>query len=112
MNNIKITVRHIKVTAEIKRHLQNKIDSLKHYFDSIKYIEIILDLNKDQFVVETLISVVHGKKLFSKISDYNYIAAINNAVDKMEKQLAKIKDKKKQPHHKIQLPAQEDTGLR
>lgn len=111
MNNIKITVRHLKVTKEVKLHLQSKLDSLKHYFDGIKYIEVILDHDKDQFVVEALISVVRGKKLFSKTADYNYIAAINNAADTIEKQLIKIKEKRKEPHHKIKLPDRADAEL-
>ncbi len=108
MNDIKITTRHIKITGEVKQHLQNKLDSLKHYFDRIKYIEVILDHNKDQFVIETVVSVIRGKKLFSKTSDYNYMAAINNTTDKIEKQLIKFKDKIKQPHHKTSLSSQED----
>lgn len=108
MNDIKITTRHIKITDDVKRHLQSKLDSLKHYFDRIKYIEVILDHNKDQFVVEAIVSVIRGKKLFSKISDYNYMAAINNTTDKIEKQLIKFKEKIKQPHYKAAPPLQED----
>jgi len=109
MNDIKITARHIKITDEVKQHLQSKLDSLKRYFDRIKYIEVILDHNKDQFVIETVVAVIRGKKLFSKISDYNYIAAINNTTDKIEKQLIKFKEKTKPPHYKTSLLPQEDS---
>lgn len=112
MNNIKITTRHIKITADVKQHLQSKLDSLKHYFDRIKYIEVILDHNKDQFVIETIVSVIRGKKLFSKISDYNYIAAINNTTSKIETQLLRFKEKIKKTHRKPSFPTQEDGETR
>ena len=109
MINIKITARHLKITDEIKHHLQSKLESLKHYSDRIKHIEVILDHNKNQFVVETIVSVIRGKRMTSKISGYNYIAAINNTTDKIEKQLIKFKEKAKQPH-KAARPFQEDNG--
>ena len=112
MINIKITARHLKITDEIKHHLQSKLESLKHYSDRIKHIEVILDHNKNQFVVETIVSVIRGKKLFSKISDYNYIAAINNTTSKIETQLLRFKEKIKKTHRKPSFPTQEDGETR
>lgn len=111
MNAIKITARHIKITDDIKKHLHSKLDSLERYFDRIKHIEVILDHDKNQFVIETIVSVIRGNKLVSKTSDYNYISAINSIVDKIEKQLTKTKEKIKQPHYHSPSSPKKDSGL-
>lgn len=111
MSDIKITARHIKITDDVKEHLHNKLDSLGRYFDQIKHIEVILDHDKDQFVIETIVSIIRGKKLVSKTSDYNYISAINSIVDKIEKQLIKFKEKTKQPHYHSPSSLKKDSGL-
>ncbi|MEW6027284.1 MAG: ribosome-associated translation inhibitor RaiA [Planctomycetota bacterium] len=99
MKNVKITARHLKITDEIKDYIHSKLDSLDRYFNRIKHIEVILDHNREQFVIEAVVSVIRGRKLVSKISDYNYILAVNRTVDKIEKQLVKMKEKIKQTYY-------------
>ncbi|MBI5777989.1 MAG: ribosome-associated translation inhibitor RaiA [Planctomycetes bacterium] len=111
MGDIKITARHIKITKDVKEYLQGKFDLLERYFDQIKHVEVILDHDKSKFVIEAIVSVVRGKKLVSKISDYNHMSAINSIVDKIEKQLVKLKEKTKQPHYHSAPSLKKDSGL-
>lgn len=111
MREVKITARHIKITAEMRQYLQDKLKALDHYFDQIKRIEVIISNDKDRFVIEAVAAVDYGKKLVSKAADYNYIAAINDVTNKIEKQLIKFKDKIKRPHHRAPLAPQKSGGL-
>ena len=95
MENIKITARHTKISEEVKEYILSKFDPMDRYFDRIKHIEVILDFNKNMFEVEIIISVIQGKKIVSKVADYNYAAAIDIIIDKIERQLTKFKEIKK-----------------
>lgn len=95
MINIKITARHLKITNEVKEYLQSKLNTLDRYFDRIKRIEVVLDHSRNLYELEIVVSVVLGKKIVLKTSHYNYIAAIDILVDKIERQLTKFKEIRK-----------------
>jgi putative sigma-54 modulation protein len=91
--NFKITARHAKINDTISQYLKSKIDILFKHFDRIKSIEVILDHNKKSYCVEIIVSVLPSEKLISKVSDYDYVTAIDSVLKKMDRQLFKAKDK-------------------
>jgi len=99
--NLKITARHGKITEAIKQYIQLKLNILDKYFDRIKHIEVILDHNKNSYSAEIIVSVLLGGKLISKASHYDYVAAIDIIIKKIEKQLSKLKGKIKKVTQKL-----------
>lgn len=89
---ITFTARHFKASPRLKEHAHNQVSKLKKYYDGILDIEIILDFIKQQQVAE-LIAKVYGTKLTVIEQSGDMYKSIDLAVDKMERQLKKYKDK-------------------
>lgn len=109
---LKITVRHSKITDEFKSYAEEKVEHLHKYLDRIKHIEIILDHAKNNFTAEIIVSAVRGKKLVGKSTDRNYFTALDETMEKMEKQLTKFKELLKYNRTKdFSAPAMEEPAF-
>lgn len=103
-NMINITSRHIKITEEIKGHITSKLDSLDKYSERIKRIDVIIDHVRNLYSLEVIVSVLRGKKIITKVSHYNYLAAVDIVLDKLERQLVKFKEIRKERRSKAASP--------
>lgn len=93
MNNVIVKARHLEVTDAIRDYVEAKAAKLPRYFDQIINIEAILDMEADQPLVELIIQASHSKTFVAKHRDEDMYAAIDQCLDKMEKQLRRHKDK-------------------
>jgi len=91
---ITFTARHFKTSDRLKEYAMAEVQRLKKYYEPILDIEIILDYIKQEQVAEIVIKVFGTKlKVVEKSEDmYKSIAL---AVDKLERNLLKYKEK----HH-------------
>ena len=89
---ITITARHFDLTNAIRDHIGGSCSKLERYFDHIITASFILSLEKNGNKVEL---IVHAPKhnLKCEAVEKNMYLAIDNAVDKMEQQVKKMKDK-------------------
>ena len=89
---ITITARHFDLTNAIRDHIDGSCVKLERYFDHIITANFILSLEKNGNKVELM---VHAPKhnLKCEAVEKNMYLAIDNAVDKMEQQIKKMKDK-------------------
>jgi putative sigma-54 modulation protein len=91
---VTVTARHAKFTDALKEVAQQKAQHLEHFFDHLKKIEVILDTDGDKrYSVEMIASGMHDHVLVSHSSDKTALAALDQVVDKMERQLVKFKEK-------------------
>jgi len=90
---INVTARHMKITPEIKALAREKAEKLVHYFDRIKRVEIILNHDGKLYNVEMIITGTRGLTLVGKLSDRLYLVALDMVVEKMERQLTRLKEK-------------------
>lgn len=116
---IHIVARHIKLTTAIKKFTEKKLEKLKHYFDNIIWAQAILTVEKKLHRAEI---VLHAGKqtLRSQSEGSNLYNTITNAIDKMEVQVKKYKEKNgKNKRHKknikptrqLQVPVSVDRGI-
>ncbi len=89
---ITFTARHFKPSGRLKEHAETAVSKLKKYYDGILDIEIILDYIKQQQVAE-LICKVYGTRLAVVEKSEDMYKSIDLAVDKLERQLKRYKDK-------------------
>jgi putative sigma-54 modulation protein len=89
---ITFTARHFKPSERLKEHAHKQVEKLKKYYDGILDIEIILDYIKQQQVAE-LVAKVYGNRLAVVEESEDMYKSIDLAVDKMERQLKRYKDK-------------------
>ena len=89
---ITITARHFDLTNAIRDHIDGSCVKLERYFDHIMTANFILSLEKNGNKVEL---IVHAPKhnLKCEAVEKDMYLAIDNAVDKMEQQVKKMKDK-------------------
>lgn len=99
---ITITARHFQLTNAIRDHIYDSVSKLEKYFDNIITAHFVLSFENNQNYVEL---VLHAPKhnLTSETTEKDMYLAIDLAVDKMEQQIKKMKDKWSDYHHKRSL---------
>ncbi len=89
--NITVTARHFKAKQELQDYVRNEAKSLERQFDRIISIEWILAYQKKDQIAEIVLQVPKETLRAEAISDDMY-KSIDQAVDKMERQLNKYKN--------------------
>ncbi|MBI4616592.1 MAG: ribosome-associated translation inhibitor RaiA [Planctomycetes bacterium] len=93
---IHVTARSEDVTKSMKDYANQKVQKLEKYFGQIHGIDIFLSRDHDGFVAEVKVAAGRGgRKLVGKEKKEDMIAAIDLVLDKMERQLTKLKEKVK-----------------
>ncbi len=89
---ITITARHFELTNAIRDYVEGACEKLTRYFDHIINIHMILALENSRNIVEM---TLHAAKfnLQSEAEEMDMYVAIDDAIDKMEAQVKKLKDK-------------------
>ena len=91
---VTVTARHAKFTEALRSAAKVKAQHLEHYFDHLKKIEVIHDLDGDtRYSAEMIASGLHDHILVSRASDRTALAALDRVLEKMERQLIKFKEK-------------------
>ncbi|PKN79613.1 MAG: ribosomal subunit interface protein [Candidatus Cloacimonetes bacterium HGW-Cloacimonetes-1] len=89
---ITITARHFELTKAIRDHVENSCLKVKKYFDHIITVHVTLALENSRNICEISL---HASKfsLQSEAEEMDMYQSIDNALDKMEVQIKKLKDK-------------------
>ena len=95
---ISITARHFKMSEELKNHTEEKVRRLSKYYDGIIDAEIILGWEKKDRIAEINI-MVNGSTITAHERSEEMIKSIDLAVDKLERQLIKYKDRRRSFEH-------------
>jgi ribosomal subunit interface protein len=98
---INITSRHFKANESIQNYLNDKLEALSKYHESIMHADAVLNLeanSSNSCSCELIVKLQHNL-LTSKIASEDFIKSIDQAVEKIESQLLKIKDKIKSDMH-------------
>lgn len=99
---ITITARHFHLTNAIRDHINDSVEKLEKYFDNIITAHFVLSFENNQNKVE-LVMHIPKHNLKSETVEKDMYLAIDNAVDKMEQQVKKMKDKWSDYNHKRSL---------
>ena len=90
--NINITGHHIDITAAIRDYVQSKLDRVISRYDNVTSTHVILSVDKLQQKAEVTLHV-RGKDIYADSSEADLYAAIDNLVDKLDRQMVKHKEK-------------------
>ena len=89
---VSVTGRHVEVTEAMKQHVEDKIGKLKRHFDHVTDIHVILTVEKLEQKAEATVQI-SGAKLFADDVQEDMYVAIDNMVDKLDRQIIKHKEK-------------------
>lgn len=89
---ITITARHFELTKAIRDYVETSCLKLKKYFDHIITVHAVLALENSRNICELSLHAAHFS-LQSTSEEMDMYLTIDTAVDKMEAQIKKLKDR-------------------
>jgi len=90
---IEVTVRHTSVSPEIKAYAEKKAEHLLKYYDRTQAIRVVLDVVGVGYACEMIVNVEHLHDLVARTEGSDFHEAIDQTVDRMERQLIEHKDR-------------------
>ncbi len=87
-----ITGHHLTITEALKAHVDAKFAKLARHFDNVTDVHVILSVEKLIQKAEATLQI-SGAKLFAEDEQEDMYAAIDNLVDKLDRQIIKHKEK-------------------
>lgn len=112
---IAVTFRHLETDGGIKDYVKEKVSKLEKYIENPREVHVVLSAEKFRQMAELTI-VGNGMTLNSQAKDSDLFAAIDQMVEKMERQLRERRGKgrRKRPNPTSSKPAPrraaEETG--
>ncbi len=89
---INISGHHLDVTEAIRQYSTDKLSKIKHHFDQIMNVNMILEVQKDVQTAEATIHV-SGADLFAKAESHDMYASIDKLISKLDSQILRHKEK-------------------
>ena len=90
--NLQLTGHHLEITQSIRGYVTSKLERITRHFDNVIDVNVILSVDKLQQRIEANVHV-RGRDIFCESIDENMYAAIDNLVDKLDRQIIKHKEK-------------------
>lgn len=89
---INVSGHHVEVTSALRDYVNNKFSKLDRHFDNITNTHVILTVEK---LVQKAEATVHvtGADLFATAESDDMYTAIDELIDKLDRQLIKHKEK-------------------
>lgn len=91
--------RHDHITERMQEHAAHKLARLARFGDRLQRVEVVADHAHKNPEVELIVHQRRGAPLVAKDRGTSFSSTIDLLVDKMEAQLRKLKDKRK--NHKV-----------
>ena len=90
--NIEVVARDVEVNAELQDRLERKLERILDRRNKELPVRVLLEEIRGRF--NTHISMhVFGKEVFGQAEEKNLIAAVDEACDKVDRQISKIYDR-------------------
>ncbi|KTC65381.1 ribosome-associated, sigma 54 modulation protein (plasmid) [Legionella adelaidensis] len=94
---ITFTGHKMEVTPALRSFTQEKFDKLERHFDKITAINVVFDVEKMRQIAEATVLIAKGELHASSEAEDMY-TAIDELVDKLDRQLIKHKEKLRNHH--------------
>ncbi|MBU2977684.1 ribosome hibernation promoting factor [Alteromonas sp. C1M14] len=91
---INLTGRHVEITDSLRNYVDTKFSKLERHFDHISNVHVILNVEKLNQKAEATV-FLSGAEVFASSENQDMYAAIDNMVDKLDRQVLKHKEKLK-----------------
>jgi putative sigma-54 modulation protein len=101
--NLTISGHHLEVTPALRNYVTTKLDRITRHFDQIVDIRVLLTVEKQKEKerrqrAECMIHV-KGNDVFAESSHHDLYAALDELVDKLDRQVGKHKTRLQDHHH-------------
>jgi putative sigma-54 modulation protein len=96
--NLNLSGPHLEITPAIREHVLSKIGKVKRHFENVIDVNVILSVEKLKQKAEANVHL-SGKTIFVECDDANLYVAIDNLVEKLDRQIMKHKEKHTSRRH-------------
>ncbi len=89
---LSISGHHVDLTDSLNAFIHQKFEKLERHYDHITQVHVVLNVEKLSHLAEATAHVT-GAELFANANASDMYAAIDNLVDKLDRQIIKHKEK-------------------
>lgn len=89
---INITGHHIEVTEALRNYTENKFERLERHFDKLANIHVVLSVEKMRQKADATLRL-SGTDVFASAENEDMYVAIDDLVDKLDRQIKKHREK-------------------
>ena len=101
--NLTISGHHLDVTPALRSYVTSKLDRITRHFDQVVDVKVLLtveNLKEKQGRKRAECNVhVKGSDMFAESSHADMYAAVDELVDKLDRQVVRHKDRLQSHHH-------------
>jgi putative sigma-54 modulation protein len=101
--NLTISGHHLEVTPALREYVLAKLDRVNRHFDQVLDITVLLSVEKqkekDKRQRAEVTLHAKGKEIFVEQTHEDLYAAIDQLMDKLDRQVCRHKDKLQNHHH-------------
>ena len=101
--NLTISGHHLDVTPALREYVLTKLDRVTRHFDQVVDVNVLLTVEKlkekERRQKAEVTLHVKGKDIFVEQSHEDLYAAIDQLMDKLDRQVCRHKDKLQDHHH-------------
>ncbi len=101
--NLTISGHHLDVTPALRGYVTSKLERVTRHYDDLVDIKVILSVEKQkekQLRQRAECSIhVKGNEMFAESAHADLYAAVDELVDKLDRQVVRHKDKVQNHHH-------------
>lgn len=88
-----VTGRHLEITQPMREYAEKRVSKLSKYYNRLQSITVVADkADPRHFEVEIRVIADRAEPFISKVNDPDLYAGIDQAVDKLERQLTDYKE--------------------
>lgn len=89
---IKIAVRHTDASPALRDYVIEKTEALERFFDRIVSVDVVLSVEKERQIADFHAHLTNRKLINAREESTDMYASIDKAIDRLKRQLVKIKD--------------------
>jgi len=101
--NVTISGHHLDVSPALREYVLNKLERITRHFDQVVDITVLLSVEKlsekERRQKAEVTLHVKGKDIFAECASEDLYAAIDQLMDKLDRQVVRHKDKVQDHHH-------------
>jgi len=101
--NVTISGHHLEVTPALREYVLTKLERITRHFDQVVDITVLLSVEKqkekDRRQKAEVNLHVKGKDIFVETAHEDLYAAIDQLMDKLDRQVCRHKDRVQNHHH-------------
>ena len=101
--NLTISGHHLEVTPALRNYVTGKLDRITRHFDQVVDVKVLLSIEnqteKERRQKAECNIHVKGSDLFAECAHQDMYAAVDELVDKLDRQVVRHKDRLQSHHH-------------